>query len=895
MDMTFKKLSIIMLLILTFCSLSAVSALDLNSSDISIDDASIIQTSFDDEITVEDNENPVDCLESTQNIQTTSSEEVNIHVGTNSTPDGNGTEDNPFASLNLARDYVNSGETKSKVTVNIHDGVYYLGETLNFNTPDLNIIGVGNSVVIKNLFNNTAQSFASSNKFTMTNVIFNASDFVYDDLDPYWFTPFVLSEWGGSAEIILNNCTFADYDGANILPYDGSTGNILFSSVNYQFNYCNFVSSKNGTFANIVRCIDDMNSFWNVTFNYCVFSAKFASFGFESPTMGFMSQYTPEVLFDSCWLGDNYMQTSTFYDYEWNQPRYFVSGGFSGNKFVTFNRYAILDVSEKYLGDNNYEIIGNLKWNDDTVDNIDKLGSMIVYLSADNGIIPKIAILENGTFKVNYTAENTYHEINITLGQQIIKLNNNINFNSTAPEINYGENRNITVIFPNNVKGTVYVTVNNKTYFRYCDNENIKIIPIDESLTKGVHDVIITFANDKNNHAEKMEDSFYYSVEVNDYGFNSTTLTVNGLNNYTFDANITPTSVYLGDNATVIINITNGVTGNLTVKVGDNEAKIFNVNDVIVIDGFVAGDNAVNITFTSDMYDSKSVVKNIFASNKPTTITTVNVTTTYNVAKNLVITLTDVNGKVLANKTINVVVGTINANLTTDDNGQASVDVSTLAPNTYVANIAFAGDDVYIKSNATANVIVNKIASSLTAPKVTTTYNVGKNLVITLTANGKPLEGQKVTVKVGTISKTLTTNAKGQVSVDVSTLTPKTYTATITYAGDTINAGSTSNATVVVNKATPKLTAKKATFKAKKKTKKYSVVLKDNKGKAIKKAKVTLKVKGKTYKATTNAKGKATFKITKLTKKGKATATIKFGGNTLYKAVTKKVKLTVKK
>ena len=63
----------------------------------------------------------------------------------------------------------------------------------------------------------------------------------------------------------------------------------------------------------------------------------------------------------------------------------------------------------------------------------------------------------------------------------------------------------------------------------------------------------------------------------------------------------------------------------------------------------------------------------------------------------------------------------------------------------------------------------------------------------------------------------------------------------------------------------------------------------------MKKVKVTLKVKGKTYKATTTAKGKATFKITKLTKKGKFTATIRYSGNKNYKAVSKSVKITVKK
>ena len=88
--------------------------------------------------------------------------------------------------------------------------------------------------------------------------------------------------------------------------------------------------------------------------------------------------------------------------------------------------------------------------------------------------------------------------------------------------------------------------------------------------------------------------------------------------------------------------------------------------------------------------------------------------------------------------------------------------------------------------------------------------------------------------------------------------------------------------------------ASKKTFKLKVKTKKYDITLKDNNGKAIKKAKVTIKINGKTYKATTNAKGKATFKITKLTKKGTFKATVKFASNSYYNAISKNVKITVK-
>ena len=64
--------------------------------------------------------------------------------------------------------------------------------------------------------------------------------------------------------------------------------------------------------------------------------------------------------------------------------------------------------------------------------------------------------------------------------------------------------------------------------------------------------------------------------------------------------------------------------------------------------------------------------------------------------------------------------------------------------------------------------------------------------------------------------------------------------------------------------------------------------------KVMKKAKLTLKVGKKTYKATTNSKGKATFKITKLTKKGKFTAVIKYAGNKYYNKLSKKAKITVK-
>ena len=55
-----------------------------------------------------------------------------------------------------------------------------------------------------------------------------------------------------------------------------------------------------------------------------------------------------------------------------------------------------------------------------------------------------------------------------------------------------------------------------------------------------------------------------------------------------------------------------------------------------------------------------------------------------------------------------------------------------------------------------------------------------------------------------------------------------------------------------------------------------------------------MKVKGKTFKATTNAKGQATFKITKLTKKGTYNAVVTYKGDKNYNKATKKAKITIK-
>ena len=198
----------------------------------------------------------------------------------------------------------------------------------------------------------------------------------------------------------------------------------------------------------------------------------------------------------------------------------------------------------------------------------------------------------------------------------------------------------------------------------------------------------------------------------------------------------------------------------------------------------------------------------------------------------------------------------------------------------------------YLSKIFTLNVTKDK--PKIIASAVTAAYKSDKKLVITLKDSQGVVSGKKVTVKVGSISKTLKTNNKGKISIDISTLAPKSYKATINSAADGVyKAASKSNVNVVVKKAKTKITAKTVKAKVNAKVKNVVAVVKFNSKKLLKGKLVTLKIKGKTYKVKTNKKGKSVFKVKNLNKKGTFVGTIKFAGDKYFKGTSKKVNVVV--
>ncbi len=478
--------------------------------------------------------------------------------------------------------------------------------------------------------------------------------------------------------------------------------------------------------------------------------------------------------------------------------------------------------------------------------------------------------------------------------------------NVTTDKDNYFDNQNITISFKDNLPeegyGELSVRLIRDWAFMGPDDEEIITISGND-LKKIYKDGVFTL-NLGNLKAGKNYIWILYRWADSKGDMNNEEylrdardlITVNVTEQIDPKLTISIDDIALGSDAVIKITTNSTFSGNVDVEIGNGKYPVTVTNGI----GSCKVSNLIIGTYNATAkFNSVGIFKDSTATTQFSVKANPNITVSISdvfEGSDIVITIT-ANSTCSGNVTVYIGNGAYPVAVV-NGTGSGSFKNNLKAAN-YTAVAKFSGNDVFgpITKNAEFTVKA-KIATIIGATNVTTTYATSKDIIVTLTdANGNSLVNKTVTVVLNGVTKTLTTDAKGQATFSIGTkLVPKIYAATIVFDGDATYSGSVVSAKVVVNKAKPKLTAKKKkTFKVKTKTKKYKIVLKTDKKKAIKKVKVTLKIKGlKTIKAKTNAKGKAVFKIKKLTKKGKFKATVKFKGSKCYKAVSKKVKIIVK-
>ena len=575
-----------------------------------------------------------------------------------------------------------------------------------------------------------------------------------------------------------------------------------------------------------------------------------------------------------------------------------ITANYAGNgtwwAVHTFDDYIDYQVNASYVGLSNV-IISNATISitranstvnvSDVVLNYGEAKNVTVTAEGATGITAKIndtnvTVVNNFTIPIsglaagNYTltvttiADEDHNPVTKTVKITVNKAHTEILIVNETIDLKVGDETIVATLTPADA-GNVTFTSSNVSVVDFDDEGNVI------AQGKGQAIITVSFAGN-NNYAPAENKTITVTVSLNDASV-------------TVDKDALDLKIY----ETYAINATKHPdTILLDITYTSSNSSVATVDEKGIVTAVGVGSAVITVEVGDDeIYAKNSTTVKVTVSKVPTEIAADPIAATYNANKDLVITLKDSNGNPIGGLNITVDLnGT--KNYTTDTNGQVKISTKGLAANIYDVLISFNGTDNYLNSSNTTTVSIYKESSRVDTKPLTTDYNVHKYLVVGLKDNeGNPIRNADASIEIHGVTYKCRSDDAGDARLIIR-LNPGTYTAKITF--DNVNyTGFTQYVTVIVKKLTPKLTAKKKTFKKSKKVKKYTVTLKAN-NKALAKVKLTLKVKGKTYKAKTNAKGKATFKIKNLKKKGKYRATVKFAGNTYYNKITKKVKITVK-
>ena len=432
----------------------------------------------------------------------------------------------------------------------------------------------------------------------------------------------------------------------------------------------------------------------------------------------------------------------------------------------------------------------------------------------------------------------------------------------------------------------------------------------DNSLFKNLNLSINAVNGNTNTTNIYLEDTVQYMATKGGVGsvtasISTTSFTVY-LNNLKIDSNMLVESqeIEYGEEYIIQLKYNVNATGKVNITLKGKKSNLtfsdLDLNNTISLGIIPADEYNVTVIYSGDDSFFNETANGTLSVNKVDSILLVN---------NTVMDYgTPINVTVITDGVIGIIATIDGKNLTVNGN---TIIIPILDVGNYTLFVTAVGDDNHYNVTKNVTLSVNKVKTQITADAIITTYNIDKDLVITLKdSNGNPVTNATITVDLNG-AKTYTTDTNGQVKVSTAGLVPQIYTAKITFAGDNNYNGSSLDVGVTVNKATPILKAKKKTYKAKSKTKKFTIVLKDNTGKPIKNAKVRLMVKKiiksnkkggsdkeskadkKKNFAVTNNKGKATFKVLR-NKKGKYNAKVKFYSNEYYNKVTKTVKILIK-
>ena len=686
-----------------------------------------------------------------------------IYVGQSTEGVGDGSYENPFSSVELACNNI-SGE--QKVSINIFNGTYEIKSLLNINSSNIIVQGINGSVILD--YSNkekNSHSFVLENDFsniTFNNIIFNAKDLGYTSY-------FILTKSSNNT-YVFNDCTF-------IFPrlkvwmneYPGSSNQ-------FKFYNCLFESISTRTIP--IFSSNSLNrEILNIHFDYCIFNLPKVRY-----LCSLIVNETTDELINDISINNSWFFSNSFLGCLSVPPMGYYSGNTLPDRVFPVNRYAIFSVSQNYLGNNQYEILGKLTWNGtEDQDGMENFKPMDVTLKSTTGDINQTATLVNGTFRAIYTSSAVNHKVTATLDNEGIDLEfTTVNITSYPVMIYYSEDQNITFNFTQPITANVTVTVSNGSYNK---TEKVEIIDKDsitytvlDTLKEGTYDVEINLA------------------ENNLFGFNTTTLTVSKVSEYTFD--VLAGDVKVGENATISITLPEDVNGTVIVKFG-NDTKELSANQTMTVNftNLNATTYNVNVSYSgNDKYVALDKPASVTVNKADSVLEIENAAFTYGDVITIPFNVTNANG---------VTVSVLNKDddeVATASSESGTINLDTLPVGKYTLEATTIVSSNYEWVSKTIGLTINKANSSLNIQDKEFAY--AEDAVINAVTENS----------TGDVIATLTDENNTEITVTVSgdsitlpKLNTGKYTLTVTTNPDENHNDVTKTATIKINKATPSM------------------------------------------------------------------------------------------
>lgn len=250
------------------------------------------------------------------------------------------------------------------------------------------------------------------------------------------------------------------------------------------------------------------------------------------------------------------------------------------------------------------------------------------------------------------------------------------------------------------------------------------------------------------------------------------------------------------------------------------------------------------------------------------------------------VTLKDVNGKVIASQKVSLKINGVTYTATTSINGIATVKTAALPVGSYSIYVKYAGSSKYNSLTTTKKV---KVLSSISPNITSSCYGYVSKHTIKFWKNNNVLAKTKVSIKIGSVTYTKTTDEKGIVYLSIN-LYPGKHIISISNpsSGETVDVEYISlkdNTTIKPSLST--------TYIEPNKKYSYKVTLKSNHGFLLSNRTVVFNINDKEYTVNTDSKGVATLTIPGMDI-GKYSINFTFAGDKHFSASSGSGKITVR-